>query len=291
MKKLLALCLTAVVCLCCLVSCNSSTVKNEWFSDEILENCAIPDLPEISDRDYYHRTSNQSARIEFKATDEEIREYARTVYEYLEAQSFEYLGTRGSQKASLAGAFASYYFKDTSSFGECYTTYYAEEYIFVYSNDKDASDGITFNEILITSVKSKTIKYNGKDITVNAKININYDDRYYLKESEITYPIGELISGYWFFHSGIIDGKEVIINDKYDDGLIVTPTYYSLMIFNGDYTGTYEFKGTTKTFAWTLLDDTNVQVEFSDGTRGTVTFINDERIRFTYGDLILIYDT
>ena len=127
MKKLLALCLTAVVCLCCLVSCNSSTVKNEWFSDEILENCAIPDLPEISDRDYYHRTSNQSARIEFKATDEEIREYARTVYEYLEAQSFEYLGTRGSQKASLAGAFASYYFKDTSSFGECYTTYYAEE--------------------------------------------------------------------------------------------------------------------------------------------------------------------
>ena len=33
-----------------------------------------------------------------------------------------------------------------------------------------------------------------------------------------------------------------------------------------------------------------VQVEFSDGTIGTVTLVNDERIRFTYGDLILIYD-
>ena len=36
MKKLLALCLTVVLCLCCLASCGSSTVKNEWFSDELL---------------------------------------------------------------------------------------------------------------------------------------------------------------------------------------------------------------------------------------------------------------
>lgn len=290
MKKLLALILTAVLCLSCITSCDSSAVKNEWFSDEILEICAIPNLPEISDRDYYYRKSNRSARIEFKATFEEVREYARVVYEYLVSQDFEYLGTRGAQKASLAGAFASYYFKDTNSFGECYSPYYAEDYIFVYSNDKDASDGITFCEILIASVDSKTIKYDGKDVAVNAKININYDDRYYLNESEITYHIGELIPGYWFFHSGIIDGKEVIIDDKYDGGLIVTPTHYSIMIFENDYTGTYEFKGATKKFTWTRLDDTNIQVEFPDDTTGTVTFINNDRIKFTYGDLIIIYD-
>ena len=248
MKKLLALCLALALCLCCLASCGSSTVKNQWFSDEILEKCAVPDLPEISDRDYYYKFANGALTfdyIEFKANNAEIREYARAVYNYLAAQDFEYLGTRGWQKSSLAGAFASYYFRDTSSFGECYSPDYAREYIFVYSNDKDASDGLTFNEILISSFDPKTIKY---------------------------------------------DGKEVIIYDKYDDGLIVTPTDYSLMIFENDYTGTYEFKGTTKEFTWTTLDNTNVQVKFSDETTGTVTLVNDERIRFTYGDITIYYD-
>jgi len=297
MKKLVALCLTVVLCLCCLASCSTSTLKNEWFSDELLEKCEVPQLPEISGKDYYY-TSSQSSNgngfdfnyLEFKATDEEIREYARIVYEYLEAQNFEYLGTRGGQKSSLAGAFATDYFRDTNSFGECYSTYYAEDYIFVYSNDTDTSDGITFNEILIASVDTSTVRYDGKDVSVNAKISIKHDARYDLKESEINYPIGTSIKGYWFFHSGIIDGKEVIIDDKYDNGLIVTPTYYSTMIFNDDYTGEYEFKGTTKAFTWTTLDDTNVQVKFSDDTIGTVTLVNDERIRFTYGDLTIIYD-
>ncbi len=298
MKKLLSLCLALALCLCCLASCSSSTVKNQWFSDEILEKCEVPQLPEISDRDYYYHFANGANGaltidyIEFKANNAEIREYARAVYNYLASQNFEYLGTRGGQKASLAGAFASYYFKDTSSFGECYSPDYAKEYIFVYSNDTDASDGLTFNEILISSFDSKTIKYDGKDVTVNARIRIGYDERYYLKDSEINYPIGEEIStpGYWFFHSGIIDGKEVIIYDKYDDGLIVTPTYYSLMIFNDDYTGEYEFKGITKAFTWTTLDYINVQVNFSDGTTGTVTLVNDERIKFTYGDMTIFYD-
>ena len=254
-------------------------------------------MPEISDKDYYYSSSQSSNGngfdfnyIELKATNEEIREYAKVVYEYLEARNFEYLGTRGGQKSSLAGAFATDYFRDTNSFGECYSTYYAEDYIFVYSNDTDTSDGITFNEILIASVDSNTVRYDGKDVSVNAKISIKYDARYDLMESEINYPIEDLITGYWFFHSGIIDGKEVIIDDKYDNGLIVTPTYYSTMIFNDDYTGVYEFKGISNTFTWTRLDDPYIQVAFSDGTSGTVTLINDERIRFTYGDLTLIYD-
>ena len=36
MKKLLALCLTVVLCLCCLASCSSSTVKNEFLENSIL---------------------------------------------------------------------------------------------------------------------------------------------------------------------------------------------------------------------------------------------------------------
>ena len=38
MKKLLALCLTAVLCLCCLASCGSAHKENEWFSEEKLTN-------------------------------------------------------------------------------------------------------------------------------------------------------------------------------------------------------------------------------------------------------------
>ena len=296
MKRLLALCLTAVLCLCCLASCSSSTVKNEWFSDELLEKCEVPQLPEISNKDYYYSSSKTSYGngwdfnyIEFKATNEEIREYAKVVYEYLKEQNFEYLGTRGGQKSSLAGAFATDYFRNTTSFGECYSTNYAENYIFVYSNDKDTSDGITFNEILITSVDPNTVRYDGKDVSVNAKIGIKNGARYALKESEINYPIDELITTYWFFHSGFIDGKEVILYDKYDDGLTVNTSYY-LMIFNDDYTGEYRFKGATKAFTWTTLDDTSVQVEFSDDTIGTATLVDDCRMRFTYDDLTITYD-
>ena len=295
MKKIVLFFLV-LICVFGLASCkNQLLLKNEWFFDEVLEKCAVPDLPEIGDRDYYYHSYNESSNawdynyIEFNATNEEVREYARAVYTYLKAQDFEYLGTRGYQKSSLAGAFATYYFKNTSSFGECYAPNYAKNYIFVYSNDKDSSDGITFNEILITSVDSKTIKYDGKDVSVNAEISIKYDESYALKESEIDYPIEELIPRYWFFHSGIIDGGEVILYDKYDGGFIVTIDY-SLMIFNNDYTGEYRFKGTVKAFTWTKLDETNVQVEFSDDTLGIVTFINNERVRFVYGDLSIIYD-
>ena len=38
------------------------------------------------------------------------------------------------------------------------------------------------------------------------------------------------------------------------------------------------------------IDDTSVQVEFSDDTIGTATLVDDYRMRFTYGDLTIIYD-
>ena len=51
MKKLLALCLTVVLCLCCLASCGSAHKENEWFSEEKLTNCLVGDLPTIT-KDY-----------------------------------------------------------------------------------------------------------------------------------------------------------------------------------------------------------------------------------------------
>ena len=51
MKKLLALCLTAVLCLCCLASCGSAHKENKWFSEEKLTKCLVADLPSI-EKDY-----------------------------------------------------------------------------------------------------------------------------------------------------------------------------------------------------------------------------------------------
>ena len=51
MKKLLALCLTAVVCLCCLASCGSAHKENTWFSEEKLTECFVGDLPTV-EKDY-----------------------------------------------------------------------------------------------------------------------------------------------------------------------------------------------------------------------------------------------
>lgn len=288
--------MTAVLCLCCLTSCDSSTVKNEWFSNEILEKCAIPDLPEISGRDYYYHffdgTNDSFAYnyIEFKATSEEVREYARAVYEYLAAQDYKYLGTRGTQKSSLAGAFATYYFRDVDSFGECYTQEYSKEYIFVYSNDTDESDGIVFNEIIVSTIDSKTIKYNGKEVSCNAHIKLNYDEGYALKENIVHYPIteSEWYSFHGFFRSCIIDGKETVLFDKTENGIITTS--YSLIHIHIDHTGEFKFDGVTYEFSWSVVDDTNIKVEFSDNSYGTFTLKDDGIGVFNYNGMMLVYE-
>ena len=293
MKKLLALCLTAVLCLCCLASCSASTVKNEWFSDEILEKCSVPDLPEISNSDYYYTYSEGTDDsfafnyIEFKATSEEVREYARAVYEYLAAQDYRYLGTRGHQKSSLAGAFSTYYFRDVDSFGECYTQTYSKQYIFVYSSDTDESDGIVFNEIIVSTIDPKTIKYDGKDVSCNAHIKLHYNESYALKENIGDYPARGGVMFFGFFRSCIIDGKETVLYDKTEDGVITTD--YSLMYIYEDGTGKFKFDGITYEFIYSSIDDTNIKIEFADDSSGIFTFKDDDIGVFNYNGMMIVY--
>ena len=292
MKKLVAI-LLILMSIATLSACSASTVKNEWFSDEILEKCAVPNLPQLSDSDYYYTYSEGTDDsfvfnyIEFKATSEEVREYARAVYEYLAAQDYKYLGTRGHQKSSLAGAFATYYFRDVDSFGECYTQTYSKEYIFVYSNDTDESDGIVFNEIIVSSIDSKTIKHEGKDVSCNAHIKLNYDESYALKENRVNYPATEGVIFYGFFRSCIIDGKETVLYDKTENGIITID--YSLMYIYNDGTGKFEFDGITHEFTWAAIDDTNIKVEFSDNSSGTFTLKDDDIGVFNYNSMMIVY--
>ena len=182
MKKFLFM-LLSTICVIALSSCDGAKYKkNEWFAADKLEQCEISNLPAVTCSDYYY---NNKDWIYFNASYEEVDDYANVVFEYLESQNFEYLGTRGHQKASLAGAFASYYFKEIQSFEDCYTQDYSKQYIFVYSNGNVNENGhMTFNEIIIGKFDDKTIKYDGKDIYCNAQIQIGYDAHYYLEECE-----------------------------------------------------------------------------------------------------------
>ena len=183
MRKIISM-LLLTICVIALSSCDGAEYKqNEWFADDKLEQCEISNLPTISCcSDYYY---NNKSWVYFNASYHELEDYANIVYEYLKSQDFEYLGTRGHQKASLAGAFASYYFKESETFEDCYTQTYSKQYIFVYSNGNVNENGhMIFNEIIIGKFDDKTIKYDGKDIYCNAKIQIGYDAHYYLEECE-----------------------------------------------------------------------------------------------------------
>ena len=101
MKKVFALCLAAVLCLCCLASCSSAHEENTWFSEEKLTECLVGDLPIIT-KDYVNH-NDEDIYVSF--TDSEFMAYVKSVYDYLCSQEYKYLGTRGEQKNTLAGAF------------------------------------------------------------------------------------------------------------------------------------------------------------------------------------------
>ncbi|MBR5570369.1 MAG: hypothetical protein IKW10_05685 [Oscillospiraceae bacterium] len=92
MKKLLVLCLTVVLCLCCLASCSSAHKKNTWFSEERLSGCLVSDLPTVT-KDYVNHNDED---IYVNYTPEERESYIAEIYEYLKLQNFEYWGTQGA---------------------------------------------------------------------------------------------------------------------------------------------------------------------------------------------------
>lgn len=172
-----------IICILVLTSCNNTKYeKNVWFSNEKLEQAEISNLPAVTCSDYYY---NNSDWVYFNVSGQELKDYASVVFEYLKSQNFEYFGTRGNQKSTLAGAFSSYYFKEIESFDDCHTQSYGKDYIFVYSNGLvDENGQMTFNEIIIADFDNQAISYGGKDIYCNAKIQIKYDAYYYLEECE-----------------------------------------------------------------------------------------------------------
>ena len=184
MKKLLALCLTAVLCLCCLASCGSAHEENEWFSEEKLTNCLVGDLPTI-EKDYVNHNGED---IYVSFTSKEREAYVVSVFEYLKSQNFKYLGTRGEQASTLAGSFTTYYFKPATELSEFYV---GSSYKFVYSDGTlDEGGDPIFCILTIYDYEAKNLEYGTKNFAYNTLITLRYKSeaplsgRYALNEEE-----------------------------------------------------------------------------------------------------------
>ena len=166
MKKLLALCLTAVLCLCCLASCGSAHKENEWFSEEKLTDCLVGGLPTIT-KDYVNHNDED---IYAELTNSEFEAYARSVYDYLLSQEYKYLGTRGEQKDTLAGVFTTYYFESAT---ELESFWNDGDYIFVFSDGSTDENGdVEFIILVIYDASTNTLEYGNKKFTYNTMISL-----------------------------------------------------------------------------------------------------------------------
>lgn len=167
MKKVLALCLTAALCLCCLASC-SAHKENKWFSEEKLTECLVGDLPTIT-KDYVNYNDDE---IYVSFTDSEFEAYVKSVYDYLCSQEYKYLGTRGEQKGTLAGTLTTYYFEPASELREFYV---GNSYKFVYSDGTlDENGKPVFCIISIYDYETKNLEYGTKNFTYNTLITLRY---------------------------------------------------------------------------------------------------------------------
>ncbi len=168
MKKLLALCLTAILYLCCLASCSSAHKENTWFSEEKLTECLVGDLPTIT-KDYV-KHNDENIYVSF--TDSEFEAYAKSVYDYLLSQNYEYLGTRGEQVGTLAGTLTTYYLEPATELSEFYVD---SAYRFVYSDGSLDEDGdLIFCIISLYDYETKNLEYGTKDFSYNTLITIRY---------------------------------------------------------------------------------------------------------------------
>lgn len=170
MKKITAWLLAVFLIMITLSSCGgiSCAKQNKWYSRDTLEECLVPNLPELN-KTYLRQ--GDDVYVRFSQT--EYASYANTVYTYLLSQNFEYLGTRGEEKNSLAGAFTTYYFQPATKLSE----FEVSGYIFVYSNGEivDGDGELTFCILKIMLLSDEYNKeYGNKDFKYNAIISLRF---------------------------------------------------------------------------------------------------------------------
>ena len=107
------------------------------------------------------------------------------------SQDYEYLGTRGEQKDTLAGVFTTYYFEPAT---ELESFWNEGDYVFVFSDGSTDENGdVEFIILVIYDVSTNTLEYGNKKFTYNTMISLRRGSEaplggfYVLKEYSISY--------------------------------------------------------------------------------------------------------
>ena len=163
MRKMLATFLTLCLLLA-LAGCGEDYQENVWYSNEKLTECLVPGLPQTGPT-----LLNQSDwKVYDTLTNAEFDTYVQSVYDYLKAQNFQYLGTRGHYKSSLSIAFMSYYYQPTETLEQHYQN---GDYYFVYSDGStDEGGSLIFWFLGIYRSSGTSRDYNGKTYNYNTKL-------------------------------------------------------------------------------------------------------------------------
>ncbi len=185
MKTYVVLLLTVCMVFVCLTSCGNSYEENEWYSEDTLEECIVPDLPEPS-KTYLKK----GASVFVSFSDTEYTAYVGEVYEYLKSLNFKYFGTRGEMFNTLAGIGTTYYFKPANALSEFHVdgTYY-----FVFSDGWNEDGKLSFYTLAIYEYQSGLLQYGSHEFYFNTKIVLRkggaapLDGGYLLKFNPITY--------------------------------------------------------------------------------------------------------
>lgn len=250
MKKYLLLIFTMFF-LVALTSCDINKYEeNTWYSNDRLKECLVEDLPEIKNVEYVKKNDED---VYFYMNSNDYNSYVNIVYNYLKSQNFEYLGTKGDDKASLAGMLSTYYFKEANTLEEFRTDGDGSDYTFVYSDGTLDGSRIVFNIIKFYRDDNSTLEYKNKEFNYNTFMVVRhysesplggipmlkdeeieeeiidaYVEKYELLETPI---IGQL------FNSFTKDGKEVVpfIMGEYGDAMVWSETVANIYFYYPDH--------------------------------------------------------
>lgn len=249
MKKYLLLIFTMFF-LVALTSCDINKYEeNTWYSNDRLKECLVEDLPEIQNVDYVKKNDED---VYFYMNSNDYNSYVNIVYNYLKSQNFEYLGTKGDDKASLAGMLSTYYFKEANTLEEFRTDGDGSDYTFVYSDGTLDGSRIVFNIIKFYRDNS-TLEYKNKEFNYNTFMVVRHYSESplggipMLKDEEIE---DEIINAYvekyelletptigQLFNSFVKDGKEVVpfIMGEYGDAMVWSETVANIYFYYPDH--------------------------------------------------------
>lgn len=101
-------------------SCSPSYTRDEWFSEEKLDAAFSADLPAPEGVNWLY---DGDSTVYTYLNNVQYKTYVQTLCDFLCAQDYTYLGTRGAQKSTLAGLFTTYYFLPAITLSEFENAY------------------------------------------------------------------------------------------------------------------------------------------------------------------------